>query len=68
MLIITEITEQGHHPDLLISYGQCVVEIWTHKINGLAESDFILAAKIDDINNEVTVRKSILDFVYFLYH
>ena len=50
---IAKIAEQeAHHPDLLISYGQCIVEIWTHKINGLTESDFILAAKIDDINNE----------------
>jgi 4a-hydroxytetrahydrobiopterin dehydratase len=50
---ITDIAEQeDHHPDLTISYGQCIVEIWTHKINGLTESDFILAAKIDGINNE----------------
>ena len=50
---ITDIAEQeDHHPDLAISYGQCTVEIWTHKINGLTESDFILAAKIDGINNE----------------
>ena len=41
--------EQGHHPDLTISWGKCIVEIWTHKINGLTESDFILAAKIDAI-------------------
>lgn len=50
---ITKIAEQeNHHPDLKISYGQCIVEIWTHKINGLSESDFILAAKIDDIIHE----------------
>lgn len=50
---ITEIAEQeGHHPDLLVSYGQCIVEIWTHKINGLSISDFILAAKIDGIDHE----------------
>ncbi|OJW47164.1 MAG: 4a-hydroxytetrahydrobiopterin dehydratase [Alphaproteobacteria bacterium 41-28] len=40
---------EGHHPDLAISWGRCVVEIWTHKINGLTESDFILAAKIDSL-------------------
>lgn len=40
---------EGHHPDLTISYGHCGVEIWTHKINGLAESDFILASKIEVI-------------------
>ena len=38
---------EGHHPDLHISWGKCRVEIWTHKINGLTESDFYLAAKAD---------------------
>jgi 4a-hydroxytetrahydrobiopterin dehydratase len=42
--------EQGHHPDLLIRYGELKVDIWTHKINGLTEADFILAAKIDALN------------------
>jgi 4a-hydroxytetrahydrobiopterin dehydratase len=41
--------EQGHHPDILVSWGRAVVTTWTHKINGLTESDFILAAKIDRI-------------------
>ena len=39
--------EQGHHPDLHVGWGRCAVEIWTHKINGLTESDFFLAAKTD---------------------
>lgn len=39
--------EQGHHPDLYLSWGRVDVEIWTHKIDGLTESDFVLAAKID---------------------
>ncbi|MEZ4846345.1 MAG: 4a-hydroxytetrahydrobiopterin dehydratase [Bdellovibrionota bacterium] len=39
--------KEGHHPDITIAWGKCTVEIWTHKINGLTESDFILAAKID---------------------
>jgi len=39
--------EQGHHPDLYLAWGKVQVKIWTHKINGLSESDFILAAKID---------------------
>lgn len=39
--------EQGHHPDLHVAWGRCVVEIWTHKIDGLTESDFYLAAKAD---------------------
>lgn len=41
--------EQGHHPDIHLSWGEVVVDIWTHKIDGLSESDFILAAKIDRI-------------------
>ncbi len=39
--------EQGHHPDLYLTWGRVDVTSWTHKINGLTESDFILAAKID---------------------
>jgi len=38
---------QGHHPDLHVGWGRCGVEIWTHKIEGLTESDFFLAAKAD---------------------
>ena len=41
--------QEGHHPDLYLSWGKARVEIWTHKINGLTESDFVLAAKIDQI-------------------
>ncbi len=41
--------EQGHHPDIDLSWGKAGVRIWTHKINGLTESDFILAAKIDEV-------------------
>jgi 4a-hydroxytetrahydrobiopterin dehydratase len=39
--------EQGHHPDLLLGWGKVVVTTWTHKIDGLTESDFVLAAKCD---------------------
>ena len=39
--------EEGHHPDLCLSWGRVDVKTYTHKIDGLAESDFILAAKID---------------------
>ena len=39
--------QQGHHPDIYLAWGKVQVTIWTHKINGLTESDFILAAKID---------------------
>lgn len=41
--------EQGHHPDIHLAWGSVGVEIWTHKIDGLTRSDFILAAKIDGI-------------------
>jgi 4a-hydroxytetrahydrobiopterin dehydratase len=47
---IAEIAEEeGHHPDLIIAWGKCAVEIWTHKINGLSKKDFILAAKLEAI-------------------
>jgi 4a-hydroxytetrahydrobiopterin dehydratase len=39
--------EQGHHPDLYLAWGRVEVKVWTHKIDGLTESDFILAAKCD---------------------
>ncbi len=39
--------EEGHHPDLTLTWGQVDVKTYTHKIDGLTESDFILAAKID---------------------
>jgi 4a-hydroxytetrahydrobiopterin dehydratase len=38
--------EAGHHPDLLLRWGEVRAEIYTHKINGLVEADFILAAKL----------------------
>lgn len=38
---------QGHHPDIFLTWGKAEVTTWTHKIDGLTESDFILAAKID---------------------
>lgn len=39
--------EEGHHPDILLAYGKVTIQLWTHKINGLSESDFVLAAKCD---------------------
>ena len=39
--------EQGHHPDILLAWGKVGITLWTHSINGLTESDFIMAAKID---------------------
>lgn len=40
---------EGHHPDLYLAWGRVGVTIWTHKIDGLTESDFVLAAKIDQL-------------------
>lgn len=45
---VGEIAEaEQHHPDLHVAWGRCTVEVWTHKIDGLTESDFYLAAKVD---------------------
>ncbi|MBF0276841.1 MAG: 4a-hydroxytetrahydrobiopterin dehydratase [SAR324 cluster bacterium] len=45
---IGEIAEkQGHHPDIYLAWGKVKLHVWTHKINGLTESDFIYAAKAD---------------------
>ena len=41
--------EENHHPDISFGWGYCKIKIFTHAIKGLAESDFILAAKIDNI-------------------
>ncbi len=45
---VAELAEsQNHHPDLLLTWGKVGVTLWTHKIDGLAEADFVMAAKID---------------------
>jgi 4a-hydroxytetrahydrobiopterin dehydratase len=47
---VGEVAErEGHHPDLHLSWGKVGIETWTHKVDGLTESDFILAAKIDQL-------------------
>jgi 4a-hydroxytetrahydrobiopterin dehydratase len=38
---------QGHHPDLQVAWGRLVIEVWTHAVDGLTRSDFVLAARID---------------------
>ncbi len=48
--------EQGHHPDIFLAWGKVEISTWTHKINGLTESDFILAAKIDKLYKPLTPR------------
>lgn len=42
--------QQGHHPELTIGWGYCRVLFYTHKINGLHENDFIIAAKVNQLN------------------
>lgn len=44
--------EQGHHPDILLTWGKVEITFWTHKINGLSESDFIMAAKVDRLHKD----------------
>ena len=41
--------EQGHHPDISFGWGYAEITVWTHKIDGLTESDFIFAAKVDTL-------------------
>lgn len=46
---VGELAEQeGHHPDIYLAYGKVKVALWTHKMDGLSENDFILAAKCDE--------------------
>jgi 4a-hydroxytetrahydrobiopterin dehydratase len=40
---------QFHHPDIFLAWGKVKITIWTHKIDGLTESDFIFAAKADQL-------------------
>jgi len=42
--------EQGHHPDILLTWGKAEITLWTHKVDGLTESDFVMAAKIDRLH------------------
>jgi len=51
---ISEIAEdQNHHPDLEVSYGSLKVTIFTHKIDGLTESDFVFAAKVEEASKGI---------------
>jgi 4a-hydroxytetrahydrobiopterin dehydratase len=40
---------EGHHPDIFLAWGKVVLKLWTHKIGGLTESDFVFAAKVDEL-------------------
>jgi len=52
--LVGEVAEkEGHHPDIYLSRGKVKVSIWTHKIDGLSENDFILAAKCDQVQEAV---------------
>jgi 4a-hydroxytetrahydrobiopterin dehydratase len=42
--------EQGHHPDIDFGWGRAGITVFTHKIDGLTESDFVLAAKVDRLH------------------
>lgn len=44
--------QQGHHPDIMLAWGRVEITLWTHKIDGLTESDFIMAAKIDQLYSQ----------------
>ena len=47
--------QQRHHPDISLAWGKVRLTIWTHKIDGLTESDFVFAAKADRARSEVSV-------------
>ena len=48
---VAELAEaEGHHPDVHIHYNKVKLVLWTHDLGGLSENDFILAAKIDELN------------------
>ena len=41
--------QENHHPDIFLAWGEVKLTLWTHKIDGLTESDFVMAAKIDQL-------------------
>ncbi|MBA3721153.1 MAG: 4a-hydroxytetrahydrobiopterin dehydratase [Parachlamydiaceae bacterium] len=51
--------KEGHHPDIYLSWGKVKLKIWTHKINGLSNSDFILAAKCDEEYPQFSINKEL---------
>ena len=44
--------QQGHHPEITLEWGRVTIRIWTHKIDGLTQSDFVLAAKIEKAHSQ----------------
>lgn len=56
---VTVVAErEGHHPDLYVRWGEVRVYLWTHKIDGLTESDFVMAAKIDRVARPLARREA----------
>ena len=48
--LVGELAEkEGHHPDLFLGWGKVEITLLTHKIDGLSESDFVFAAKVDQL-------------------
>ena len=43
--------KQNHHPDIYLAWGKVKLTLWTHKIDGLTESDFVFAAKVDQLSS-----------------
>ena len=57
--LVGEIAEtEFHHPDLFLAWGKVRVTIWSHKINGLSEADFVFSAKCDQAFEEITPSES----------
>lgn len=51
---VSEIAEEAnHHPDVFLTWGKVKVTIWTHKIDGLTESDFVFAAKVEEASHDL---------------
>ena len=58
---VGEVAEhQGHHPDILLAWGKAEITMWTHKIDGLTQSDFIMAAKIDQSTTDITTGHAVI--------
>lgn len=55
---VGELEEEWHHTDIHLSWGEVVIELWIHKIDGLFETDFIMAARMDRIYETYAPDKS----------
>lgn len=50
--------QEQHHPEITVTWGRTLIRVWTHKIEGLSESDFVLAAKIDRMAGPSDARRA----------